>query len=127
MLKNFHFCVLLLWFRIHLLVMPKVSLPEKMTSKWECVFLGAILIWEWELSISRYVLSMMIYFLLQSLDGKWKSITFDNVEFYLIFSEHFLIVYISQAGQEKSNLHVILFLLLLFSSREKKSSTVIFN
>ena len=70
---------------------------------------------------------MMIYFLLQSLDGKWKSITFDNVEFYLIFSEHLLIVYISQAGQEKSNLHVILFLPLLFSSREKKSSTVIFN
>ena len=64
---------------------------------------------------------MMIYFLLQSLDEKWKSITFDNVEFYLIFSEHFLIVYISQAGQEKSNLHVILFLLLLFSSREKKN------
>lgn len=70
---------------------------------------------------------MMIYFLLQSLDEKWKSITFDNVEFYLIFSEYLLIVCISQAGQEKSNLHLILFLLLLFSSKEKKSSNVIFN
>ena len=48
---------------------------------------------------------LMIYFLFQSLDEKWKSITFDDVEFSAIFffSEHLLIVYISQAGQEKSN------------------------
>lgn len=88
-----------------MLVKLKVRLPEKMISKWECVFLGAIPIWEWELSISRYILPMMIYFLFQSLDEKWKSITFDDVEFSAIFffSEHLLIVYISQAGQEKSN------------------------
>jgi hypothetical protein len=60
------FCVLFLWFRIHLLVMPKVSLPEIVISKWEHVFLEATPIWEWQLSTSRYILHIMFYLLLQT-------------------------------------------------------------
>ena len=50
-------------FRIHLLEMPKFSLPKKETSKWEPGFWGLTQIWDWKLSISRCWYSSCLIFL----------------------------------------------------------------
>lgn len=71
------------------MAVAEVSLPGKVISKWEHAFPEATLIWEWQLSTSRYIPPMVFYFLLESLYIIWEAIRIDRRESWANFLQKY--------------------------------------